>query len=79
MKRTIERSLAVLLALGGAGHAFGSYTAFQHAPITLLWSLCAALFLFLLAALNWLRAIEGHENDGWDIPYLGMEAEFQDM
>src|SRR5918997_445669 len=23
------------------------------------------------AALNWLRAVEGHENDGWDTPYLG--------
>ncbi len=23
------------------------------------------------AALNWLRSIEGHENDGWDTPYLG--------
>lgn len=23
------------------------------------------------AALNWLRAIEGHQNDGWDTPYLG--------
>ncbi|MGH8551423.1 MAG: hypothetical protein ACRERU_23015 [Methylococcales bacterium] len=29
------------------------------------------------AALNWLRAIEGHENDGWDTPYLGEDdAEF---
>lgn len=27
------------------------------------------------AALNWLRAIEGHENDGWDTPYLGSAAE----
>jgi hypothetical protein len=34
------------------------------------------------AALNWLRAIEGHENDGWDTPYLGTDAEdaeFGDM
>lgn len=23
------------------------------------------------AALNWLRVIEGHENDGWDTPYVG--------
>lgn len=33
------------------------------------------------AALNWLRAIEGHENDGWDTPYLGSageDAEFED-
>lgn len=28
-----------------------------------------------LAALNWLRSIEGHENDGWDAPYLGTSAE----
>jgi hypothetical protein len=34
------------------------------------------------AALNWLRAIEGHERDGWDTPYLGTaaeDAEFRDM
>lgn len=34
------------------------------------------------AALNWLRAIEGHEDDGWDTPYLGTAAEdaqFQGM
>ncbi|MCW5599444.1 MAG: hypothetical protein KIT59_10095 [Nitrosomonas sp.] len=31
------------------------------------------------AALNWLRVIEGHENDGWDTPYLGAEAEFAGM
>jgi len=29
------------------------------------------------AALNWLRSIEGHENDGWDTPYVGEDdAEF---
>ena len=27
------------------------------------------------AALNWLRAIEGHENDGWDAEYVGGAAE----
>jgi hypothetical protein len=27
------------------------------------------------AALNWLRAIEGHEHDGWNTPYLGTAAE----
>jgi hypothetical protein len=34
------------------------------------------------AALNWLKAIDGHENDGWDTPYLGTaseDAEFLDM
>lgn len=30
------------------------------------------------AALNWLKAIEGHEKDGWNTPYLGDdEPEFQ--
>jgi hypothetical protein len=27
------------------------------------------------AALNWLRAIEGHENDGWDTPYMAVTPE----
>lgn len=27
------------------------------------------------AALNWLKAIEGHDDDGWDTPYLGTAAE----
>ena len=31
------------------------------------------------AALNWLHVIEGHQNDGWDTPYLGTEAEFAEM
>lgn len=32
------------------------------------------------AALNWLRdGIERHENDGWDAPYTGTEAEFGGM
>lgn len=30
------------------------------------------------AALNWLKTIEGHENDGWETPYLGNDdPEFQ--
>ena len=34
------------------------------------------------AALNWLRVIEGHKNDGWDTPYMGTvaeDAEFENM
>jgi len=31
------------------------------------------------AALNWLKALEGHENDGWDSDYLGTEPEFEGM
>ena len=27
------------------------------------------------AALNWLRAIEGHDDDGWNTPYLGVNDE----
>jgi hypothetical protein len=28
-----------------------------------------------LAALNWLRSIEGHDKDGWDTPYVGTNDE----
>lgn len=28
------------------------------------------------AALNWLRALEGHDKDGWETEYLGTEPEF---
>ncbi|MEH7306757.1 hypothetical protein [Neobacillus drentensis] len=31
------------------------------------------------AALNWLKSIEGHDQDGWDTSYLGTEPEFQGM
>src|SRR5215213_11096869 len=31
------------------------------------------------AALNWLRAIEGHENDGWDTTYVAITPEDRQM
>jgi hypothetical protein len=31
------------------------------------------------AALNWLRAIEGHENDGWDTDYVAVTPEDEQM
>jgi hypothetical protein len=31
------------------------------------------------AALNWLRAIEGHENDGWDTDYVAVTPEDEEL
>ena len=55
MKAT-DRVLSCLLILGGVGHTFGSFGAYRSMPDTLLWSLCTSLFIFLLGAVNFLRA-----------------------
>jgi hypothetical protein len=52
----LDRTLAVLLLLGAAGHTLGSSSAYAHQPMVLLWSLCATLALVLIAAVNLLRA-----------------------
>jgi hypothetical protein len=54
--KTFDRALAILLALGGVGHTLGSFAAYKHDPMTLLWSLTASEFIFLLAAVNYVRA-----------------------
>ena len=56
MKTIIERICAVVLGLGGVGHAVGAYMGYKQMPLTLLWALCASLFLFLLASVNYLRS-----------------------
>jgi hypothetical protein len=55
MMRSLDRALAILLALGAGGHTMGSLKAFGHRPDELLWALCASLLVLLLAALNYLR------------------------
>jgi len=45
-----------LLFLGGIGHGLGSLKAYSHSPELLLWAECATLAVWLLAALNLLRA-----------------------
>jgi len=54
--RGLDRVLSVLLILGGVGHTLGSLKAFGSEPMTLLWSLCASLFVFFCGALKLVRA-----------------------
>jgi hypothetical protein len=54
--KILDRVLGSLLILGGIGHTAGSLRFYHADPMMLLWSLCASLFVFLLAALNLIRA-----------------------
>jgi hypothetical protein len=64
--KTIDRVFSCLLFLGGVGHTLGCFAAYGSKPELLLWSLSASLFLFLLAALNFVRAgRSGDRTLGW--------------
>lgn len=52
----LDRGLSMLLILGGAVHTVGSIKFYDYDPLTLLWSLCASLFIFLFGAASLLRA-----------------------
>jgi hypothetical protein len=52
----LDRTLAVMLLLGAAGHTAGACRAYADQPMMLLWALCATLAVVLIAALNLLRA-----------------------
>ncbi|MBV9759560.1 MAG: hypothetical protein JO340_03260 [Acidobacteriaceae bacterium] len=54
--RGIDRVFGWLLVLGGVGHGAGSYQAFKSAPGSLLWALSASFAMWMLAAINLLRA-----------------------
>jgi hypothetical protein len=49
------------LILGGVGHTLGSIQFYKNDQMTLLWSLSASLFIFLLGSVNLVRA--GRPND----------------
>ena len=53
--KTIDRIFACILVIGGLLHGLGSFHLYRDQPMTLLWSLCAALLTLLVAALNLLR------------------------
>ena len=55
--KLLDRILIVLLILGGVGHTFGCIAFYRSIPLTLLWALCASLFIFLLGAINFLRTV----------------------
>jgi hypothetical protein len=59
--RALDRVFGVLLILGGCGHGLGSYEAYKNQPANLLWALSASFAMWLLAAINLLRA--GRQRD----------------
>jgi len=52
----LDRTVSIFLIFGGVGHSIGSYLAYRSNQMELLWALCASLFVFLLGAINLLRA-----------------------
>jgi hypothetical protein len=54
--KILDRILSCLLILGGIGHTLGSLHFYKNDQMTLLWSLCASLFVFLFAAVSLIRA-----------------------
>jgi hypothetical protein len=51
----LDRTLSILLILAGIVHGFDSLK-FYRDELTLLWSVCATLFIILIGAINLLRA-----------------------
>ena len=54
--KALDRFFGCVLALGGVRHAVGSYNFYKDQPMSLLWALSGSLAVFLLAAINLLRA-----------------------
>jgi hypothetical protein len=54
--RVLDSVFGCLLFLGGIGHGLGSYMAYRNDHMVLLWAWSASLAVFLLAAVNLLRA-----------------------
>ena len=64
--RLVDRIFSILLILGGIGHSLGSWEAFHSNQMELLWAWTASLFVFLLAAVNLVRASRpGDSTLGW--------------
>ena len=56
MMKNVDRFFAVLLAVFGAMHAYGSVTAYAFLTPELVWALSASGFSILIAVLNFIRA-----------------------
>jgi hypothetical protein len=54
--KILDRILSCLLIFGGIGHTVGSLHFYKSDQMTLLWSLCASLFVFLFSAVSFIRA-----------------------
>ena len=60
--KILDRILSCLLILGGIGHTLGSLRGYTNDQTTLLWPLCASLFVFLFAALSLIRSGRPHDS-----------------
>lgn len=54
--RIVDRLFGCVLFLGGIGHGVASYRFYRSQPTNMLWTLSFSFAVFLLAALNLLRA-----------------------
>lgn len=54
--KMLDRFFGALMFLGGIGHGIGSYQFYRQQPMNLLWALSASFAVFLLAAVNLVRA-----------------------
>lgn len=54
--KMLDRFFGALMFLGGIGHGIGSYQFYRHQPMNLLWALSGSFAVFLLAAINLVRA-----------------------
>jgi hypothetical protein len=54
--KTLDRILACILILGALGHGFGSYLAYKHEPVTMLWALSTSALWVLIGTINLLRS-----------------------
>lgn len=69
--KALDRVFGALMFLGGVGHGLGSFKAYSSDHVVLLWAWSASFAMFLLAAINMLRASrEGDQTLGW-ISLLG--------
>jgi len=64
--KVLDRIFGCLLILGGCGHTAGTLIGYKGKPELMLWSLGASTFIFLLGAINLVRAgRRGDRTLGW--------------
>ena len=53
--KIVDRIFSLILIVGGLLHGAGTFMLYKNAPMTMLWSLCAAVLALLIATINLLR------------------------
>jgi hypothetical protein len=70
--RILDRTLSILLILGGIGHTVRAWKLYSDRSL-ILFSMCTALFIFLFAAISLLRAARPTDGAlGWICTVTGM-------